>query len=415
MVTLFKQYISLSLKTVFNNKVRSFLTMFGIIIGVASVVIIIAIGEGAQSLILSQIETLGTNKVAVFPGKADENAPPTSAMGIVITTLTSDDAFLIRDKIDNVKEVVAYSNETVNVKNKSINYSTNIKGVTPGYLEVEDGELGKGIFFSENQGKSMSKVAVLGWTAKQELFGKSDALGEIIKIKTHPFKVIGVMKKRGTVAFQDYDDQILIPVQTAQKIIKGVNYVNFIRLELKENANIDRVMDEIAFVLRDQHNIDDTSGESDDFTIRNSAEALEMITVITDSIRYFLIAMAALSLFVGGIGIMNIMLADVTERTKEIGLRKAVGANNFAIIYQFLTETIIITFIGGIIGLLTGVMISYLIAVIANYLGYYWKFSISFLAISLSLGVSITIGLIFGLYPAQKASKLSPIEALRNE
>ncbi len=414
MFPLLRQYISTSFNSIFHNKARSFLTMLGIIIGVASVLIIMSIGAGAQSLILSEIKSLGTDKVGVLPGKSDDSGPPTSVMGIVITTLTYEDALATKKEIDEVKEVVAYSNENANVTWESSGYSTSIKGTTVGYLEVEQGKINEGIFFTERQEKDMSKVAVLGSTVKKELFGESNALGETIKIQNHPFKVIGILEERGTVAFQNYDDQILIPIKTMQKIIKGVDYIDMIRIEVKENK-IDQARERIEILLRDRHKIDDTSGDSDDFTVRSSEDALNIVTTITDALRYFLTAMAALSLLVGGIGIMNIMLVNVTKRTKEIGLRKSIGANNSNIIFQFLIETIIITAVGGIIGMTIGIIISYLASLIINNLGYDWEFSISLMSILLGLGVSMGIGLIFGLYPAKKASELSPIEALRYE
>lgn len=414
MLSLFKQYTQASLVSITQNKVRSFLTMLGIIIGVAAVVIIVAIGNGAQSLILSQIESLGTNKIGIFPGRS-EDGPPTSAMGIVITTLTYEDAMAVKDEIPSVREVVAYSNESTSVKWRSESYITSVKGCTSGYLEVEDGQVAEGHFFTERQEQNMARVAVLGSTAKEELFGPSRAIGETVKIKNHPFRVIGVMEERGTVAFQDYDDQVLVPIKSAQKLIKGVDHVDLVRVEVESEDDMDRAGERIEMLLRDRHDIEDRSGESDDFTVRSSAEALDIINTVTDAIRYFLIAMAALSLLVGGIGIMNIMLVNVTERTQEVGLRKAIGARNSDIAYQFLIETMIVTFLGGIIGMVIGIIFSWMIALVIDQLGYYWEFSISLLSIVAALGVSAGIGLVFGLYPAKKAAELTPLEALRYE
>ena len=388
--------------------------MLGIIIGVASVVIIMAIGSGAQSLILSQIETVGTNKIAIFPGKS-EDGPPAALMGITITSLSYEDAMAIRDEIPSIKEVVAYSNEITPVQWRSQSYTTDVKGCTTGYLEVEDAEIKEGHFFTKEQERNMARVAILGIGAKQELFGDSDAIGESIQIKNRPFRVIGVLEEKGMVALQNYDDHILIPISSAQNIVKGVNHVDMIRAEVVDTDSMEMATRQTEELLRDRNNIDDPTGASDDFTVNSSADALEIVGTVTDAIRYFLTAIAALSLLVGGIGIMNIMLVNVTERTQEVGLRKAIGAKNSDIAYQFLIETIIITSLGGIIGIMIGALVSFGVSQAMTYLGYYWKFSISILSVIVALGVSAGIGLIFGIYPAQKASSLTPLEALRYE
>jgi ABC-type antimicrobial peptide transport system permease subunit len=280
---------------------------------------------------------------------------------------------------------------------------------------VEGGEILAGRFFTSEEEKNMARVAVLGSTVKKELFGESDAIGQKIKIKKHTFDVIGVMKERGTVAFQNYDDQILIPIKTMQKIIAGVDYLGFLRAKVDEAKNIDLSILDIEETLRDRHDIKDRTGASDDFSVRSAAQALDVIKTVTNALNYFLAAMAALSLIVGGIGIMNIMLISVTERTREIGLRKAVGANTLNILSQFLVEAVTITLLGGIIGIIIGVLISFIISVGANLLGYEWEFIVSITSIVLAVTVSTAVGLVFGLYPASKASKLDPVEALRYE
>ncbi len=417
MINRFKQCVRVSVIALLANKVRSFLTMLGIIIGVGAVIVIMAVGAGAQSLILAQVASLGTNLIGVLPGKADNEGPPASAMGIVITTLTYDDVLALRKKknVPNIIEVVGYTKGIGTVSWDSHSYDTNLSGCTVGYMEVEGGELDRGRFFTEDEERSMARVAVLGSTVKNELFGPSEAVGQRIKIKKHTFEVIGVQKERGTVAFQDYDDQVFLPLKTMQKLIAGVNHLAMIRAKIDSEVNVEQAINDVALTLRDQHNIDDPTGDSDDFTVRSAAQALDMITTVTDALRYFLAAMAALSLIVGGIGIMNIMLVSVNERTREIGLRKAVGANNFNIMSQFLMEAVTVTIIGGIVGIIGGALISYIISVGANFLGYDWAFVVSFLSIILAVGVSMLIGLIFGLYPARKASKLEPIQALRYE
>jgi putative ABC transport system permease protein len=280
---------------------------------------------------------------------------------------------------------------------------------------VEGGNLANGRFFTVDEEENLAKVAVLGSTAKKELFGESDALGQKFKIGKQVFEVIGIMESRGKVAFQDYDDQIIIPIRSAQKLIAGINYLNYIRVRVNSSDNINEVISEITSLIRDQHDIRNQNGQDDDFTVRDAAQAIDMLKSITDALRYFLAAMAALSLLVGGIGIMNIMLISVNERTREIGLRKAVGARNKNISFQFLFEAITLTLIGGLIGIIFGILLSFLASVIINYLGYNWSFKISFSAIILGISVSAIIGLIFGWYPARRASKLSPVNALSYE
>ena len=391
--------------------------MLGIIIGVGAVIIIMSVGAGAQSLILNQVESLGTNIIGVLPGKADDNGPPASVMGVVITTLTYEDLRALEDKtnVPNVTAVVGFSQGSGTVKWGSNNYDTSLTGCTAGYIDVEGGEVKQGRFFTKEEERNLSRVVVLGSTVKNELFGESEAIGQKVKIKKQNFEVIGIMKKRGTVAGQDYDDKVFIPLRSMQKLISGVNHLGMIRAKVDNDANIDIALEDFRMTLREQHDINDMSGASDDFTVRSAAQALEIITSVTNALRFFLAAMAALSLLVGGIGIMNIMLVSVTERTKEIGLRKAVGANNINIMNQFLMEAITVTLLGGIIGIVGGIIISYITALGARFMGYDWDFYVSIISIISAVGVSTLVGLIFGIYPARQAAMLLPVEALRYE
>lgn len=331
--------------------------------------------------------------------------------------MTYDDLQSIRQKknVPNLIEAVGYTKGVGTVTWGSHTYDTNLSGATNGYLEVEGGEIKEGRFFNEEEERGMSRVAVLGSAVKKELFGDSDAVGQRIKIKKHTFEVIGEMEERGTVAFQDYDDQIFLPLKTMQKLIAGVNHLGVIRAKVDSEENIYIALEDIAYTLRDNHDIDDQSGKSDDFTIRSAAEALDVITTITDALKYFLAAMGGLSLIVGGIGIMNIMLVSVTERTREIGLRKAIGAKNSNILNQFLLEAITITLFGGLVGMSGGISLAFIVSLVVNYLEYDWAFSVPLSSVILGLSVSTIIGLIFGIYPAYKASQLEPVEALRYE
>ncbi len=407
----------MAIKSLLATKARSFLTMLGIIIGVGAVILIMSVGAGAQSLILNQIESLGTNLLVVLPGASEKDQPPPQAMGITVTTLTYDDYLSVKDpaKVPNVMGIAIFSKNVGTTSWKSASYDTSISGTNASYRDVEGGNLLEGRFFTEEEERNLSKVVVLGATVKKELFGDSKAIGEFIKIKKHSFEIIGVMEKRGNVAFQDYDDQVFVPVRTVQKIISGVNHLGFMRVKINDRENIDQAIKDIEFTLRDKHNIDDQSGESDDFSIRSGNEAMQLFETVTNSLKYFLAMMAALSLIVGGIGIMNIMLVSVTERTREIGLRKAVGAKRSHLMVQFLLEAITITLFGGVIGIIGGVATSYIVSLVANYLHYKWDFVVTPSSIIAGLIVSAGVGLFFGIYPANKASKLDPISALRHE
>ncbi len=396
------------------RKGRSFLTILGIVIGVAGVIIIISLGAGAQSLVLSQINKLGTNLIGVLPGKSNENGPPAAVFGIQITTLTEADAESMRDKsrFPNLVAVTSGARGSGSVSWRDVTVDTQFTGTDAFYPEVQNVELEIGRFFDERESLG-SNVIVLGHDVYTQLFENQEALGQIVKIKNVPFEVIGVVKKQGTVAFQNQDDQVYIPLSIAQQQLLGIKHLQFIRAKADSAQNVPVLIEEMRQLLRERHNI--RSADDEDFSVRDLADAIRLLTTITDALRLFLVAMAAIALLVGGIGIMNVMLVTVAERTREIGLRKAIGATSNAIRNQFLLEAITVTLLGGVAGVIMGSIISYLIALGARYAGYEWDFVISLFSIGIALGVSVLTGVIFGLYPAFKASKLDPIEALRYE
>ncbi len=408
------EYIPSSWRLIKRNRLRSFLTMLGIIIGVMSVVVIMSVGAGAQSLILNQVKSLGSNLVGVLPGKSDDNGPPAAVFGVVVTTLkTADMDAILSQGNPHVIAATSYVRGADTVTSGEAEADTSFVGVNSSYPDVESITVESGRFFTKEEENSLAKVAILGSETAADLFDTTDPIGQNVKIKKTNFTVIGVLKKRGVSGFQNQDAQIFVPVSTAQKLLLGIDHVSFMRFKIDDAAYIDSSVDYMKDVLRDQHNI--SNPENDDFTIRSANQGLDALTGITNALRFFLAAIAAISLVVGGIGIMNIMLAAVEERTKEIGLRKALGAQEKDISAQFLIETIMITLTGGVIGISLGIFISVSVANVARELGYSWDLVISPWSIFLGCAVSFAIGLAFGLSPAKRAAKLNPIEALRYE
>jgi putative ABC transport system permease protein len=409
--------IKISFKNLMAAKFRSFLTILGIIIGVASVIIIFAVGQSAQELILDQIRGVGSNLIGVLPGASDEKGPPASAMGIVINTLKYDD-FLELKKPKNVTGVVAgagYVMGTATIENDGTELGMSFTGTTSQYPEVESTGMREGRFFIEEEETNLSRVAVLGVTAAKDIFGDLDPIGKKIKINDYKFTVVGVLKERASAAFgmASQDEAIFIPLFTAQELLLGINHLAYVRLKIDSIENIPIAKEDIGATLRNQHDIEDP--DDDDFSVRDQASAIDTISAITNAMRYFLLAVGTISLIVGGVGVMNVMLIAVSQRIKEVGLRKAVGAKNIDVMIQFLIESATISFLGGLIGIIFGVAISFATSLIVNSLGYNWKFIISPSSIVIAVTVSIMIGIIFGLYPARKASKISPMEALRYE
>ncbi len=409
--------IKISLKYLLAAKFRSFLTILGIIIGVASVIIIMAIGQSAQALILDQITGIGSNLIGVLPGASDENGPPATAMGISITTLKYDDLKVLRNGKDvpEVTDGAGYVIGTATTEYDGTNLNASFQGATASYINVENAKVAQGKFFSEDEETNMSRTAVIGFNLKEDLFGGDDPINKVIKIKDQNFTVIGILEKRGSSSFgvSSQDDTVFVPLKTAQKLLLGIDHLGFIRLKVRDASLISFAKENIAQTLRDQHDIDDPA--NDDFSVRDLASAVEIITKVTNVLRYFLLAIGTISLIVGGVGIMNIMLLAVNQRIREVGLRKAVGAKNSDVWTQFLIESVFISFLGGIIGIIIGIAISFVTAIIIQSLQYVWPFIISWQSIVSAIGVSFAIGIIFGIYPAGKASRISPMEALRYE
>lgn len=405
--------IKLSFSVLRTNKVRTLLTGLGIIIGIASVIVIISAGAGAQSLITNQLNAVGTNLVGILPGASDENSAPASAMGIVVTTLKYEDAEAIAREVPNISAVSSYNTGIATASWQGNTSDASFNGVMTSYPEVEDVKLGVGRFFSQEEDNSSARVAVLGWQVAEDLFKGQSSIGQRIKIGKEFFEVVGVMEKRGAAGFQNPDKLIFIPANTAQKIMLGVRHVNYIRAKINAPKNIDAAVEDIRLLLRDRHGLREST--IDDFSVRNTKDAIETLNSITDALKFFLAAIASISLLVGGVGVMNIMLASVNQRIREIGLRKAVGAKRRDIMIQFLAESITLTLFGGIVGIIIGSLVSMLVAVIANYLGYDWDLVVSPLSIFMGFAVAVLVGVVFGIYPAQRAAKLNSIEALRYE
>lgn len=405
----FLEIIKESLNTLTVNKMRTGLAILGIVIGIGSVIALISLGEGSQKSIENQIQSLGSNLLTVSPGGQSSGGVRT-AIGSN-TTLTLDDAKAISttSEITTVKSVSPELSRRTQVTAGKNNTNTQITGVYPQYAEIRKVEISSGTFITQTDVDGMSKVAVLGPQAATDLFGEGvDPVGQTIRMNKQMLRVIGVTVSKGGTGFSNPDDAIYVPITTAQKQIFGLDYVTSIVVEANGSDVMTDAQNEIGYFLLKRHKLSDPTKA--DFTIMSQTDILNTVSQVTGTFTALLGGIAAISLLVGGIGIMNIMLVTVTERTREIGLRKALGAKKKTIITQFLIESILLTLVGGIIGMMLGIGISFVLSKILNIL-----FAISPSAIALAIGVSGGIGILFGWYPANKASQLQPIEALRYE
>ncbi len=400
--------IQIALRALAGNKLRSILTMLGVIIGVASVVTMVSIGQGARQSIASQVQSLGSNLLTIFPGAAGQFGVR-QGLGS-LQTLTLDDAHAIAQGVPEVEAVTAEFSRPAQVVHGNENTNTSVSGVTPDFQEVRNFNVQDGSFFSEADMTSRARVAVLGRTVVQNLFGDRDAvpLGATVKINRATFTVIGVMEEKGATGFNDRDDIIFIPLTTAQKRLFGVDFVRAIYVKVRDAESMNAAQDEVENLLRSRHRLN--AGADSDFNIRNQADIIATFQSVTRTMTLLLGGIAAVSLLVGGIGIMNIMLVSVTERTREIGIRKAVGATQRDILTQFLVEALTLSITGGLIGLLLGVAGSQLISRIAG-----WATLISAGSVIMAVTFAAAVGIFFGLYPAQRAAALDPIVALRYE
>lgn len=398
------------------NKSRTALTILGIVIGITAIMLVMSLGKGAQSLILGQIQGMGSKVIAIVPGKQPKG--PTDLASIFADSLKERDLDALSKK-SNVptlgqifpiifgSEIVSYGSET---------YRPTIFGTAGEFADLYDVYPEPGRSFTEEEVKSYADLAIIGTKVKDEVFGENvdDVLDRKIKIKGRNFKVIGIFPKTGQLAFINFDDAVVIPYTTAQQYVFGIKFFHRIVVEADTEENIEQTVADIKTTLRSSHNIG--GSKEDDFFIETQADAVAMVSTITNVLTLFLAAVAAISLLVGGVGIMNIMLVSVTERTREIGLRKAIGATNGDILKQFILESVILTTTGGVVGITLGASLSFLISfVLSTTLSLNWPFIIPVSSVVLGGGVSALIGIVFGIYPARKASLKNPIEALRYE
>ena len=393
------------------NKVRSFLTILGIVIGVGSVVAMIAVGQGSQASIQSSIQASGANLLTIMPGAATGVGVQVSAGRGSAQTLTQDDATAISQQVPLVKAVSPEFTKRSQVTAKGTNTNTSVLGVESSYMTVHNVAIDLGTFITDQQQQNASRVAVLGPTARDDLFGTgANAVGSTIVINSQEFKVVGVTASKGGTGFNNPDNYIFVPLSTMEHFFAGdtTGYVSDISISVSSQSAMDEAQNEITSLLLTRHKISDPTLA--DFSIVNQADIVASASTVTNTFTILLASVAGISLLVGGIGIMNMMLTTVTERTREIGLRKAIGAHKSDITKQFLAEAIMLTLLGGIIGVILGWLMSVGVTYFANI-----ATQISGSSIVLAFGVSAAIGIIFGYYPARRAAGLSPIEALRYE
>jgi putative ABC transport system permease protein len=397
----------ISLRALRRNKMRSMLTALGIIIGVASVVAMVAVGNGAQARITSQVSALGQNLLSVFAGSR-KSGGVNSGLGSA-SALTLADADAIGREVTDVVAISPEATTTAQAIASGRNWSTTVAGESPDYLKIRDWKLAAGSMFTDHEVRSAAKVAVIGSKTANELFGPLNPVGQTVRVGNIPFVIIGLLESKGAgMGGQNQDDRIIIPYTTAMKRITGEKYLRSINVQIGSADRMEIAQEQITSLLRQRHRL--ATGRDNDFNIFNQKEIADTVNSISKIITLLLGSIAGISLVVGGIGIMNIMLVSVTERTREIGIRIAVGAQPGDIKLQFLIEAITLSLLGGLIGVLLGIGASKLVEFFANF-----KAIVSTGSIILAFGVSFAIGVFFGFYPARKAARLDPIEALRYE
>lgn len=404
--------IKIALRSLVAHKARSFLTILGIVVGITSIILILSLGRGAQKLILAEVEMMGSNTIFVSPGREPQG--PSDMAEAFTNSLKEKDvkALLIKANAPTISRIMPFIIGADSVYYGNESYRISIYGVTEYMSQLFNINVDNGEFLSADDVKNESDVVVIGSKVQEKLFGSDNPVGKKVNIKNKNLRIIGALPKKGQVSMFSLDDAVLIPYTTAQNYL-GIKYFQHLIIEATSEKEISRTVSDVESTLRESHNITDPT--KDDFYVDTQADILERMNVITNTMTLLLMCVAAISLIVGGVGIMNIMLVSVTEKTQEVGLRKSMGATNANILMQFLFESVILTGIGGAVGVFFGWVFAFLASIILNDYVPGWKFNFPVSAVTLGFGVSFLVGLIFGIYPARKASLKSPIEAMQSE